>query len=171
LKESPTQIVIFSLELLILVVLYFLISNDYKSYFYFFFLSFIELVRTLFEAKISNLNFAVKHSIFFYCIFILILVRNLFGMNFEVYTITSFINEPFFFSFTFLIGIFFLSIKNFGFKFIAGFTPSNTPVGILPFLLLIEIASYLTRLISVALRLFINMIAGHALLKIFITIS
>lgn len=96
-KESPTQIMIFFFELTVLIVLYFLINNNYKSYFFYFFLSFIELIKSLFEAKISNLNFAVKHSIFFYCIFILILVRNLFGMNFEVYTITSFINEPFFF--------------------------------------------------------------------------
>jgi F-type H+-transporting ATPase subunit a len=51
-------------------------------------------------------------------------------------------------------------------RFVGLFIPSGTPLVILPFLFLIEIVSYISRLLSLAVRLFANMMAGHALLYI-----
>lgn len=48
------------------------------------------------------------------------------------------------------------------------FLPSGVPVVIRPFLIIIEIISYITRVFSLSIRLFANMMAGHTLLKILI---
>jgi F-type H+-transporting ATPase subunit a len=52
------------------------------------------------------------------------------------------------------------------FTFFRLFLPPGVPVFIAPALILIEIVSYLSRVISLAVRLFANMLSGHALLKI-----
>jgi F-type H+-transporting ATPase subunit a len=57
------------------------------------------------------------------------------------------------------------------FKFGRLFVPGNVPVAILPFLTLVEIVSYASRLLSLAIRLFANMMAGHTLLKILIAFT
>jgi len=46
------------------------------------------------------------------------------------------------------------------------FLPSGSPLVITPFIILIELVSNLSRVISLAVRLFANMTSGHALLKI-----
>jgi len=51
-------------------------------------------------------------------------------------------------------------------QFFRLFLPATTPLYIAPFLILIEMISYISRIISLAVRLFANMVAGHALLKI-----
>jgi F0F1-type ATP synthase membrane subunit a len=49
--------------------------------------------------------------------------------------------------------------------------PSGAPLAIAPFLILIEAVSYLARALSLSIRLFANMMSGHALLKILIGFS
>jgi F-type H+-transporting ATPase subunit a len=53
-----------------------------------------------------------------------------------------------------------------GMKFFNLFNPHGVPVLIFHFLVIIEIISYFTRFISLPVRLFANMVAGHALMKI-----
>jgi F-type H+-transporting ATPase subunit a len=45
--------------------------------------------------------------------------------------------------------------------------PSGVPMVLLPLLVVIEVISYLTRPISLSVRLFANMMAGHTMLKVF----
>ena len=45
--------------------------------------------------------------------------------------------------------------------------PSGVPIALLPLIVLIELISYLTRPISLSVRLFANMMAGHTMLKVF----
>ena len=52
-------------------------------------------------------------------------------------------------------------------KFLKLFVPSGVPVVLLPLLVVIEVISYLTRPISLSVRLFANMMAGHTMLKVF----
>jgi len=52
--------------------------------------------------------------------------------------------------------------------FLSLFIPKNVPDILLPFLVIIEIISYISRTFSLAIRLFANMVAGHALLHILI---
>ena len=58
-----------------------------------------------------------------------------------------------------------LGIYRHGFKFFTLFVPSGVPLPLLFVLVPIEVISYLTRPITLAVRLFANMVAGHALLK------
>ena len=48
------------------------------------------------------------------------------------------------------------------------FLPSGVPLGLLPLIILLEIFLYFIRIISLTLRLSINMVAGHILMKILI---
>ena len=54
-----------------------------------------------------------------------------------------------------------------GLGFLKVFVPSGVPAAILPFVVLIEIVSFLSRPVSLSVRLFANMLAGHILLKVF----
>jgi F0F1-type ATP synthase membrane subunit a len=51
------------------------------------------------------------------------------------------------------------------------FLPSGAPLPIAPFLAFIEAVSYVARVFSLSIRLFANMMSGHALLKILIGFS
>jgi F0F1-type ATP synthase membrane subunit a len=51
------------------------------------------------------------------------------------------------------------------------FLPSGAPLAIMPFLVIIEAVSYIARVFSLSVRLFANMMSGHALLKILIGFS
>ena len=61
-----------------------------------------------------------------------------------------------------LIGIF-----KHGVSFLKFFVPSGVPMSLLPILIPIEVISYFVRPISLSLRLFANMMAGHTMLKVF----
>ena len=54
-----------------------------------------------------------------------------------------------------------------GFKYLKIFVPSGVPIVLLPIISIIEIISYLSRPISLSVRLFANMMAGHTMLKVF----
>ena len=58
-------------------------------------------------------------------------------------------------------------VERYGFISLRFFLPSGAPLGIVPFLILIELVSYSARVFSLAIRLFANMMSGHILLKIF----
>lgn len=51
------------------------------------------------------------------------------------------------------------------------FLPAGAPLAIAPFLIFIEAVSYVARVLSLSIRLFANMLSGHALLKILIGFS
>jgi F-type H+-transporting ATPase subunit a len=54
-----------------------------------------------------------------------------------------------------------------GFHFFSLFIPHGTPRAMIPFIFLVELLSFLVRPFSLALRLFVAMIAGHILIKVF----
>ena len=54
-----------------------------------------------------------------------------------------------------------------GFKYLSIFVPSGVPAILLPLITVIEIISYLSRPVSLSVRLFANMMAGHTMLKVF----
>ena len=54
-----------------------------------------------------------------------------------------------------------------GFKYLSIFVPSGVPSILLPLITIIEIISYLSRPVSLSVRLFANMMAGHTMLKVF----
>jgi F-type H+-transporting ATPase subunit a len=54
-----------------------------------------------------------------------------------------------------------------GFHFLSLFIPHGTPKPMIPFIFLVELLSFMVRPFSLALRLFVAMIAGHILIKVF----
>jgi F-type H+-transporting ATPase subunit a len=103
---------------------------------------------------------------FIYGLFMFILINNLIGMIPYSFASTSHIILAFSISFTVVLGATILGFKEHGIKFFALFVPAGCPLGILPLLVIIEFISYLTRNISLGLRLAANIFAGHMLLNI-----
>jgi len=60
-----------------------------------------------------------------------------------------------------------LALVKQGLRFFAHFMPSGVPLSLAPLLVPIEIVSYLSRPVSLSVRLFANMMAGHTMLKVF----
>jgi F-type H+-transporting ATPase subunit a len=72
----------------------------------------------------------------------------------------------FFMSFTVVLGTTILGFQKHGLRFFALFAPAGCPLGLLPLLVFIEFISYLSRNISLGLRLAANILSGHMLLSI-----
>src|SRR2546421_273789 len=70
---------------------------------------------------------------------------------------------------TIFIGVTILALSIHGIKFFSFFIPAGTPLALVPLLVLIELISYLARAVSLGVRLFANLVAGHTLLKILST--
>ena len=109
----------------------------------------------------------MKYLSFIFSLFMFILIGNLLGMFPYSFTWTSHIIVTFAISFFIFIGATIISIYKHGLiKFLKFFAPSGVPKPMLLLLVPIEIISYLSRPISLSVRLFANMMAGHTLLKV-----
>ena len=102
-----------------------------------------------------------------FTLFTFLLFGNMLGMlpysfTFTSHIIVTFVLAMFVFLLVTLLGIFIH-----GFKFFGLFVPKGVPMIMLPLMIPIEIISYLSRPISLSVRLFANMMAGHTMLKIF----
>ena len=133
----------------------------------------LQSISEIFYEFIANMisdNIGEKGHKFFPLIFTLfafILFGNMLGMlpygfTFTSHIIVTFVLAIFIFLFVTLLGIFIH-----GFKFFGLFVPKGVPMLMLPLMIPIEIISYLSRPISLSVRLFANMMAGHTMLKIF----
>ena len=117
-----------------------------------------------------NDNIGEKGYKFFplvFTLFTFILFGNMLGLlpysfTFTSHIIVTFCLAIFIFLFVTLVGILMHGIKFFGL-----FVPKGVPIVMLPLMVPIEIISYLSRPISLSIRLFANMMAGHTMLKVF----
>jgi F-type H+-transporting ATPase subunit a len=103
---------------------------------------------------------------FIFSLFIFILVNNLIGMIPYGFASTSHFVLTFSISFSIVLGATILGVTKHGLEFFSLFVPAGCPLGLLPLLVLIEFISYLSRNISLGLRLAANVVAGHLLLHI-----
>lgn len=104
-------------------------------------------------------------------IFIVIIFSNLTGLLPFSYTLTGSLAAPFSISLALFFTYFYILLLNGGLRLFAGFLPAGTNIFIAPLIVLIEVISTIAKFISLAVRLFANMFAGHLLLKVFYTIS
>jgi F-type H+-transporting ATPase subunit a len=104
---------------------------------------------------------------FIFSLFIFILFCNMVGMLPYSFTVTSHIIVTLTFAIFIFIGVNILGFGIHGFKYLKIFIPSGVPVILLPMIIIIEIISYLSRPLSLSVRLFANMMAGHTMLKVF----
>ena len=65
------------------------------------------------------------------------------------------------------MGVTLIALVKHGFHFFSFFVPSGAPKALIPFLVIIEVISYFVRPVSLSVRLFANMLAGHTMLKVF----
>ena len=109
----------------------------------------------------------MKYFSFIFTLFMFILLGNLIGMMPYSFTWTSHIIVTFSISFFIFIAVTLIAISKHGLiKFLKFFAPSGVPKPMLILLIPIEVISYLSRPISLSVRLFANMMAGHTLLKV-----
>ena len=104
---------------------------------------------------------------FIFSLFIFVLFCNMVGMLPSSFTVTSHIIVTLAFAMFIFIGVTILGFVIHGFKYLKIFVPSGVPMVLLPIIMIIEIISYLSRPVSLSVRLFANMMAGHTMLKVF----
>jgi len=171
---SFTNSALFMLLTLVLVVLLFfvvtkkgggkLVPNAWQSL--------VELiydfVLNLVNEQIGGLSGNVKQK-FFPCIlvtFTFLLFCNLQGMIPFSFTVTSHFLITLALSFSIFIGITIVGFQRHGLHFFSFLLPAGVPLPLAPFLVLLELISYCFRALSLGIRLFANMMAGHSLVKI-----
>ena len=100
--------------------------------------------------------------------FFFILLANLIGLIPYSFTITSHILITFTLSITIFIGVNIICIQTYKYKMLSLFIPANTSFGLAILLVPIEFISYIFKPISLGVRLFANLMAGHTLLKVIV---
>lgn len=104
---------------------------------------------------------------FIFTLFMFVLASNMLGMVPYSFTVTSHIIVTFALAIIVFLGVTVIGFIRHGAGFLKFFVPSGVPVALLPLLVVIEVISYLTRPVSLSVRLFANMMAGHTMLKVF----
>jgi len=99
-------------------------------------------------------------------VFTLILFYNLAGLIPFSFTVSSHIIITFTLALSFFVAWVIIGIKELKTEFLRVFCPRNMPAWLLPLLICIEFLSFSLRPISLGVRLFANMLAGHILLHI-----
>jgi ATP synthase subunit 6 len=134
------------------------------------------LIEVVYEASsqllFDNINIeGEKYFPFISVIFSFILFSNLIGLVPYSFTATSHLIVTFTLSLSIFIGINIICIKRHKFHMLSLFIPSNTSFGLALLLVPIELLSYIFKPISLGVRLFANLMAGHTLLKVIVGFS
>ena len=123
-----------------------------------------------FVAKMINDTAGSKAKPFFpfiFTLFMFVLFCNMIGMLPYSFTVTSHIIVTFILAAIVFVGVTIIGFMKHGIKYLELFVPKGVPVVLLPLIVVIEIISYLSRPVSLSVRLFANMMAGHTMLKVF----
>ena len=104
---------------------------------------------------------------FIFTLFMFVLAGNILGMIPYSFTFTSHLIVTFGMAAVVFIGVTIIGIMKHGIKFFGFFLPHGVPWFLAWLIIPIEILSYLSRPVSLSLRLFANMTAGHTMLKVF----
>ncbi|MDO8977026.1 F0F1 ATP synthase subunit A [Reyranella sp.] len=132
----------------------------------------IQAMSELFYEFIANMirdnvgSGGKKFFPFIFTLFIFTLFGNILGMLPYGYTFTSQIAVTFFMAMVVFLGVTLIGLFKHGLHFFSLFFPHGAPLFTAPILIPIEVVSYLSRPISLSVRLFANMTVGHVLLKV-----
>ncbi|MGB0748927.1 MAG: F0F1 ATP synthase subunit A [Magnetospiraceae bacterium] len=124
-----------------------------------------EFIASMVRDNVGNAGRA--YFPFIFSLFMFILFGNLLGLLPYAFTFTSHIIVTFAMAMMVFVGVTVLGFVKHGPKFLTFFVPSGVPAVMLPLLVPIEIISYLSRPVSLSIRLFANMTAGHTMMKVF----
>jgi len=109
----------------------------------------------------------MKFFPFVFSLFMFVLFLNVIGLVPYFFTVTSHIAITAAMAFTVILTVIIYGFYKNGFKFLGLFVPHGVPSVLLPLVVAIEVLSFLSRPISLSVRLFANMLAGHITLKVF----
>jgi F-type H+-transporting ATPase subunit a len=102
-----------------------------------------------------------------FTLFFFILFGNLLGVFPYFFTFTSHIMVTLALSLFVFVLVTIVAIREHGLHFFSYFVPQGIPKALAPLMVTIEVISYLSRIISLSVRLFANMMAGHVMLEVF----
>jgi len=102
-----------------------------------------------------------------FSLFMFVLVANLIGLFPYFFTVTSHIIVTFTLAILVIGTVIVHGFAKHGFGFLKLFVPHGVPGYLLPLVVAIEIISFVSRPVSLSVRLFANMLAGHITLKVF----
>jgi F-type H+-transporting ATPase subunit a len=108
-----------------------------------------------------------KYLPFVFSLFMFVLLGNVLGMIPYGFTFTSHIVVTFGLAMIVFVAVTLIGIMRHGFHFFSLFVPQSAPWWLLPIIVPIELISYMSRPISLSVRLFANMLAGHTMMKVF----
>lgn len=123
-----------------------------------------------FVANIIRENIGTKGRQYFpfiFTLFVIVLLGNMLGMLPYSFTYTSHIIVTAALAFLIFFIVMIIGIFKHGFHFFSLFIPPGVPWWLMPLILPIEIMSFMIRPVTLSVRLFANMIAGHIMLKVF----
>jgi len=127
------------------------------------------LFDTVSQLLFDNINSeGEKYFPFISVLFSFILFSNLIGLIPYSFTVTSHLIVTFTLSFAVFVGVNIICIQRYGFRLLTLFIPANTSFGLALLLVPIEFVSYIFKPISLGVRLFANLMAGHTLLKVIV---
>lgn len=123
-----------------------------------------ETIHTMIKDNIGKSG--AQYFPFIFSLFIFIALMNMFGIVPYTFTPTSHIVVTFGMSLSIFLGVTLLGFVNYRTDFLAMFMPAGSPLGLAPFLVIIEFVSHTAKAISLGVRLAANIIAGHLLFAI-----
>ena len=123
-----------------------------------------EFVSSLVYEQIGNKG--EKYFPLIFTTFVFLLFTNLIGMIPYSFTATSHFVVTFGLSLSIFIGVTIIGFIYHGLHFFSFLLPKGAPLALAPLLVVLELVSYIFRAISLGVRLFANMMAGHTLVKI-----
>lgn len=110
---------------------------------------------------------AIAHVPFVFSLFVLIFFGTLFGLTPLKFTFTSHLVVTFSLALIVFAYVVALGFKTHGSGFLGIFRPEGTPGWLAPLIVLVEVISFLFRPVTLGVRLFVNVLAGHMIIKLF----
>ena len=126
------------------------------------------VARTVIKTAGREAAFAVP---FVFSLFVFVLFGSLFGLTPVKFTFTSHLVVTLALALTVFAYVNVLAVRTQGAGFFRFFLPAGTPLYLAPVLVVIEVISYLFRPITLGVRIFANIIAGHIMIKLFADFS
>lgn len=128
--------------------------------------------ETMYRTVLNMIHYYIGKNMsiyfpFLYTLFYIILFTNLIGLIPYSYTSTVQVAIVLVIGISLLFSIIVLGFIRHGSLLLGLFIPAGTPIALVPLMIIIELISYLTRTFSLGLRLSVNMITGHTLVKVF----
>lgn len=140
------------------------------------------LLEYLFKVSESMLQAAIgrklnesdyKYAKYLFCLFVFLIISNTMGLIPGTFAPTAQMSVTLMLGLTVTFLSLSISIARHGIKFLKIFIPDGIPLALAPLIFVLELFSYFSRPISLAIRLAANMLAGHVMIEViaFLTLS